>query len=245
MQSSLDLLNTELEQEREKRLLKSRLVAMFSHDFRNPLTAILSSIELLRMYDERLTPERRRTHLDRMESSSRQLLQMLEDMLIVAQMESGQLECNLESVDVTALVQKIVSEFEFVYHRTHTLRFDSTIQHYLALDPKLFRQIVTNLISNAVKYSPKDSTITVSLTDSEEWIEIAVQDQGIGIPEEDIPHLFEPFHRADNAKSHKGTGLGLSIVKQAAEVCGGSVRVESVLEQGSRFIVRYPNNHEK
>lgn len=97
-----------------------------------------------------------------------------------------------------------------------------------------------NLISNAVTYSPRGSDIDVTLTDTQRWIKVAVQDQGIGIPDEEIPHLFDPFHRAANAKSFRGTGLGLSIVKQAVEICGGSVQVESDLEQGSRFVVQFP-----
>jgi two-component system sensor histidine kinase/response regulator len=240
VEAHLNVLNSELEEEREKRLLKSRLVAMFSHDFRNPLAAILSSVELIRAYDERLSPDRRRTHLDRMEGSVRLLLQMLDDMLLVAQMESGRLEYDPQLVDVSALVKAIVGEFALIHNETHTLSFHSDVQNSLEMDPKLFRQVAANLISNAVKYSPSGGEVTVTLTEGKDTFELVVRDQGIGIPEDKMSRLFEPFQRAANVKDVKGTGLGLPIVKQAVELCGGSIHVESVTGEGTRFVIQFP-----
>ncbi len=244
LQDQLEVLSSELAEEREKRRLKSRLVAMFSHDFRNPLASILSSIELLRTYETRLSQEQKRGQLDRMERSIRLLIQMLDDMLLVAQMESGRLNYDPQLVDVSDLTKGIVTEFQFVYKRTHKLHFHSNVHHLWRIDPMLFRQILNNLISNAVKYSPSGGDVEIDLTEHEETLELVVEDHGIGIPEEDIPHLIEPFHRASNAIDIKGTGLGLSIVKQAAHICGGTVHVDSTLGEGTRFVVTLPRTHE-
>lgn len=240
MKRQLDNLNDSLELERRQRLVKSRLVAMFSHDFRNPLAVILSSANLILDYEDRLSPERKRAKLNRITSSVRQLIQMLDDMLMVAELDSDQFVYNPESIDISTLLEDIVEEFQIIHDETHQLDYQSNVYQSLHIDPKIFRQIVANLVSNAIKYSPSGSTVRVTLNDVANGIELRVIDQGMGIPQKDIPQLFEPFHRANNAKDVKGTGLGLAIVKQGLELCGGSITVESNLDEGSVFIVCFP-----
>jgi two-component system sensor histidine kinase/response regulator len=240
MQKELDYMEAELDEMREKNLLTSQLTAMYSHDFRTPLAAILSSIELMRTYEDRLSPERRRTHLDRMAGSVNQLLQMLDDMLLSLQIDSGYLKYDPQPLDVTGLIETVVEELALANNETHNVRFSSAIKRHLQTDPILLRRIATNLLSNAMKYSPSGSEIDVTLVEDEGGIELVVQDQGLGIPENEIPHLFEPFRRISSTKSIKGTGLGLFIVRQATEACGGSIEVESTIGEGTRFIVRFP-----
>jgi signal transduction histidine kinase len=213
IQAHLDLLGSVLSDEREKRLLKSRLVAMFSHDFRNPLSAIKSSIELLLAYDERLTPEHRHGYLERMDYSVRQLLQMLDDVVLVAQIESGSFECAPQPLDVSAMTADIVDEFKLIHGDTHTLVFHSNIQHRLVIDPKIFRLIVTHLLSDSVKSS--ESRIDVNMMEDQTGIELEIRNQGAETPDD----------------------TGLPVVKQAVEMCGGSIYVEEV---GTRFVVQFP-----
>jgi len=242
VQNQMNSLNMALTEEREKRLLKSRLVAMFSHDFRNPLTSILSSSSILRNYNDRLTPERKQQQFDRIDGSVHLLIQMLDEMLVAAEIEGGHLELAPELVDLTVFIEPIIEEFRLIDHDAHQFLFQSTLNTPIMGDPKLLRHIISNLISNAIKYSPSQTQITIFLMGQDGVVQLIVEDQGIGIPDESLSHLFEPFHRAANARSVKGTGLGLSIAKQAIDLHGGSITVESVVNQGTRFMVYLPSH---
>lgn len=240
IQSQMGWFNAALDEEREKRLLKTRLVAMFSHDFRNPLTTILSSSNILRSYDNRLSLEQKKTQLNRIDASVHLLVQMLEDMLMVAQMESGSLVFSPQPIRLAEFVAGIVDEFRLISEGSHTLTLQADVTEPIEADPKLLRQILANLMSNALKYSPDETEVRVSVRRQDNHLTFAIEDQGIGIPEVALSHLFEPFHRASNATSVKGTGLGLTIVKQAAELHGGSIAVESQQDIGTRVIVTLP-----
>lgn len=239
-QKQLEAVNRAFVEEKEKQLLKSRLVAMFSHDFRNPLASILSSSELLKNYEDRMSPERKRQHLDRIGGSVRLLLQMLDDMLAVAEMEHGRLTYHPQSVDIAGFVHEIVEEFRLIYGEQYTFLFDEAFSEIIESDPKLLRQVLNNLISNAVKYSPPGSTVTIRLQGHENGLQLHVIDQGSGISEKDQEHLFDPFYRADNAKGVKGTGLGLTIVLEAVTLCGGKIHILSKVDAGSTFTVELP-----
>ncbi len=236
----MEALSEALEDERTKRLLKTRLVAMFSHDFRTPLSTIMSSVELIRHYEARMTPERKAMHLDRIEGSVHLLMQMLDDMLLIAQMESGSFQYHPEALDLSDLTSEVLDEFRAVYGGARTLTLRAEGSCCTQADRRLFRQILANLVANAIKYSPDDSEVIVGLDNRGDYVEMVVEDQGIGIPADDLEAIFEPFHRAGNAEEFKGTGLGLTIVKEAVERHGGTIRVESEIEKGSRFIVTIP-----
>lgn len=236
----LEVLTEALEEERTKRLLKTRLVAMFSHDFRTPLSSIMSSVELIRHYESRMTPERKAMHLDRIDGSVHQLLQMLDDMLLVAQMESGSFQYHPEPLELAEWVGEILEEFRTMYGMTRTLTLKADVGCCVQADRRLFRQILVNLVANAIKYSNEDSEVIVWVKHTGDQIELIVEDHGIGIPAEDLESVFEPFHRAGNAEEFKGTGLGLTIVKEAVERHAGTIRIESEVGVGSRFIVSLP-----
>jgi signal transduction histidine kinase len=240
IQAQIERLHSDLTEEREKRLLKSRLVAMFSHDFRNPLSSILSSSSIIRNYEDRLTPERKRQYLDRIDGSVRLLLQMLDDMLMVAEMESGHFEFSPQLFDLNALIETILDEFRLISQGTHRLTFRTYLRNYIYADPKLMRHIITNLLSNAIKYSSENTEVTIIVEERDQQVSLMVEDHGIGIPEESLPLLFDAFHRAQNAKSVSGMGLGLTIVKQSVDLHGGTIDVGSVLGEGTRFVVMLP-----
>ncbi|MEZ4671327.1 MAG: hybrid sensor histidine kinase/response regulator [Anaerolineae bacterium] len=240
VQTQLNTLTRALDEEHEQRLLKSRLVAMFSHDFRNPLTTILSSSGLLQNYDDRLSPERKQQHFKRIEGAVHLLIQMLDEMLMVAEMESGYMEFSPQLMDISNFIGAIVEEFRIIDQDAHILRFESAQGLSVQADPKLLRHIVSNLVSNALKYSPAGTEICIGLHVDSDRITVEVQDHGIGIPEDSMPKLFEPFHRASNAKKIKGTGLGLSVVKNCVERHNGKIGVDSVVDKGTRFVVEIP-----
>jgi two-component system, sensor histidine kinase and response regulator len=213
---------------------------MFSHDFRNPLASIMSSNTLLRDYADRMDEERRLTHFNRVEASVHQLLQMLDDMLIVAQMETGNLDFNPESLNIETFLQHIVEEFQTIYGETHSLVYESQLNDMVMADPRLLRQVATNLLTNAIKYSPFGSEVEILLERQNGNIMLTVSDHGIGIPETDQPHMFMAFQRASNVGEVRGTGLGLAIVKQAVDLHGGSIHVESEVGGGTTVKVGFP-----
>lgn len=239
-QEQIAMLNEAFQEEQKKRLLKSRLMAMFSHDFRNPLTLILMASSILSEGDDQLSPERKAHQHDRIRGSVHLLLQMLDDMLLVAEMESGYLEYTPKAIHLGNFSEKIVQEFRLIDQGSHQISCHIGLVGEVEADRKLFRQILANLLSNAIKYSPADSEITVYLREENGRIYLEVADQGIGIPAESVPHLFEPFHRANNAKQVKGTGLGLTIVKECADHHRGEIELQTELGKGSRFIVQFP-----
>lgn len=229
-----------LEQEQEQRLLKAKMVAMFSHDFRNPLATIQASISLVRDYADRMDEQRRRKHLNNAQAAVRQLIQMLDDMLFLAQAESNNFNLSSEPVYIGTFFEQVVHEFQSLHNETHKLFFESHFTDSVAADPRLLRQIAANLISNAIKYSPTGSEVRVTLDNGSEQYTLTVQDHGIGIPEKDQARLFSTFQRGSNVGEVSGTGLGLAIVQQAVDLLGGSVHLESQIGVGTTITVYIP-----
>lgn len=235
-------LQNSLQSEYEKNQTRSRLVAMFSHDFRNPLATIMAAVEMLENYADQMPVERKQKSYNRVKSSVHQLVNMLDETLLAAELDSVGFQCNTTETDVIDLISGIVDEFRLIAREKHKIHFKSTGKRNFAVDIKLFRHVLVNLISNAMKYSPRLSNIYINADIEDENMSIVVRDEGIGIPEKDIANLFVPFYRADNAKFVKGSGLGLSLVKQALDACLGEIEVESELDKGSTFKVYFSRN---
>ncbi|WP_397326886.1 PAS domain S-box protein [Nostoc sp. FACHB-110] len=233
-----------LAKEKELNELKSRFVAMTSHEFRTPLSTILSSSELLEHYRYKWTEEKQLTHLQRIQAAVQRMNEMLNDILIIGKAEAGKLEYNPSVFDLIAYCSHIVEETELNQHNHCTIAFISQYQSLLCcMDEKLLNHILSNLLSNAVKYSPQGSTINFKLVCENEQVIIEIQDQGIGIPQEDLPHLFESFHRARNVGNILGTGLGLAIVKKCVDIHKGKIDINTKLGIGTTFTVRLPLNN--
>lgn len=231
-----------LVEEHEQRLLKAKLTAMVAHDFRNPLTVILSSNGLLRDYSDRMDESRRNMHRTRIDASVLRLLTMLDEMLVLAQIDAGSLTLIPEPLNLGSFLEGIVDEFQSIYSDSHSIAFESSFADVMLADPRLLRQIVANLLSNAIKYSPPGSTVYVVVEKNHEQIILRVRDEGIGIAPEDQVLLFHAFHRGANVGSTPGTGLGLTIVKQAVDLHLGDIQVESEPGSGTTMIVTLPMN---
>jgi signal transduction histidine kinase len=239
-QREVEQLQTALEHEHKRHLLNAKMVGMYSHDFRNPLTAIMSAISLVRDYADRMDVQRRLTLLNRAEASARQLIQMLDEMLFLAQTDSSSFSLQLEVVYVEQFLEQVVDEFQAIHGETHKLFFESHFADGVMVDPRLLRQIATNLISNAIKYSPQGSEVRVSLDSHDGQYILTVQDRGVGIPDTDQPYLFTAFQRGSNVRDVQGTGLGLVIVKQAVDMLEGSIHFESQVGVGTTITVQIP-----
>lgn len=230
-----------LARERELNELKSRFIAMTSHEFRTPLAVIASSAGILKTFRDRLSPEKTTKHLNTIQTYVKHTTQLLDDILTINQAEMGKLHFEPEPLDLQAFCAQVLQEMQ-LNSPEHQLRFESHYPETLQLqaDPKLLRQILINLLSNAVKYSPQGGEVNVCLQTQATTITLAVQDHGIGIPLEDQAHLFDSFHRATNVGTIQGTGLGLSITKKCVEIQGGSLTFKSVPQRGTTFTVILP-----
>lgn len=229
-----------LARERELGELKTRLLSMASHEFRTPLAAILSSAELIGHYGDRIGPEEQRGIMDDLVSAARRMQLMLEDMLTLGQAEAGRLAFKPQPADVDSLCRMVVAEVRSARAGDHELRLDLAPVGFRSIDPRLVHHILGNLLTNACKYSPAGSEVAMRVQPLDGALKVEVTDRGIGIPEEDLPHLFDSFHRGANAGNRPGSGLGLAIVMHCVKLHGGQVSVVSKLGVGSTFSVTLP-----
>ncbi|MCA1994948.1 MAG: PAS domain S-box protein [Coleofasciculus sp. S288] len=234
-----------LETERELSELKSRIITTISHEYRTPLATILSSAELLRTYGHKFTEEKRLTHLHRIETSSQHLTNLVSDVLFIGQADADRLKFNPAPLDLEQFCQELVEEMSFSTRNQRAIAFSTRGKcTRTCLDEKLLRQILTNLLSNAIKYSPPESTLGFDLECAESTVVLSIRDEGIGIPAQHLPQLFESFHRADNVGTIPGTGLGLAIVKKCVDMHGGQINVESIVDVGTTVTVMLPTFQE-
>ncbi len=236
-----EALKNALEKEKELSELKSRFLSTASHEFRTPLATILAVVETLTAYRKKLDETQIDDKLSKIGDQVSYLKTIIEDMLQVVRLQDPKAKHNPVNLNLDAVCKSVIDEFEsraditqnFVYSCDDAL-------HQVSLDRKLMRQIISNLVSNAVKYSPPHKDITISLQHLQEALLLKVKDEGIGIPEADLKHLFEPFHRAANVGTIPGTGLGLVITKESVELHGGFINVESELGVGTTFTITIP-----
>jgi PAS domain S-box-containing protein len=235
------MLRQSLEKEKELSELKSRFISTTSHEFRTPLTSVLSSAELIQRYSKKWSEEKLDYHTAKIKNSIEYLTKLLDDVLTISRSESGKIIYDPVKTDVKLLCEEIVEESKTVSNNKHDFNFvfEAKVKEYI-VDPKLIRFIVTNLLSNAFKYSPNGGKVELQVHSSNGNILFNVSDEGMGIPADEIPYLFEPFHRAENTIEIPGTGLGLSIVKRAVELHGGEIKIKSKLGKGTIFTVKLP-----
>lgn len=230
-----------LAQERELRELKSDFVSMASHEFRTPLTSILSSTELLEKYSNRWTEEKKQKHYRRIENSVKRMTALVEDVLLISKAEAGKLEFNPQPLLLKNFCRNLVGEIQLSIGKQHRINFTYSGQTTpVAIDEKLLIQILNNLLTNAIKYSPQETIVRFSCSCQPQEVILEIQDEGIGIPAEDQERLFESFHRATNVGNIPGTGLGLTIVKKSVNLHNGSISVVSKVGVGTTFQVRLP-----
>lgn len=236
-----DEIRRALDQERELNELKSRFIAMTSHEFRTPLAAILSSTELLEDYGERMEKPERIELMSNVKVAVKRMTDMLDQVLLIGKVDAGRMEYNPQALKMEEFCRGVLSELTASAADARRVRLDfrGKIKHAL-LDPQLLRRILSNLLMNAIKYSPDGGDVILGVTSTKEEFTFVVTDHGIGIPRADHPRLFEAFHRARNIGNISGTGLGLSIVKRCVDLHGGTISFESEQAKGSRFEVRIP-----
>ena len=231
-----------LDKQRQLNELKARFVSMASHEFRTPLAAIYSSAELLRRYGDRLPATERREILDSITAGVHRMTRLLDDVLLFGRADAGRLEFAPRRLDLRALCAGLVEDLRRGGGRAaQDVELDwQAGAESACLDEQLLRHVLGNLLSNAVKYSPDGGRVRLAVRRDSEALCFEVTDQGIGIPPDDLPRLFDVFHRGSNVGAIDGTGLGLAIVRLAVERHGGRIEVGSEPGRGSRFTVTLP-----
>lgn len=229
-----------LEKEKELGVLKSRFVTMASHEFRTPLTTIRATTDTLLRYRHKLPGEQIDKRLTKIQEQVDYLTGIIDDVLKLTRLQARRIDCNPSSFDLDQLCRTVLEELAVQFSGERIRYHCDAALCAVTLDPKLIRQILTNLVSNALKYSEKEHPVSVELTYQQGTLILEVQDEGIGIPAADLNHLYEPFHRAANVGMIAGTGLGLVITKESVELQGGTIQVTSEPGVGTTFTVCIP-----
>ncbi len=218
--------------------LKTRFVSMASHELRTPLTVVRTSIELLKSYGISISPEKHQDYLERMQSSISGMKKIIEDVLVLGKADSRHLEFHPELLNLEAFCQDLIEQLHpgaLSIKRVELIIKPPNLQ--ASLDANLLSLILNNLLSNALKYSPAETSVTLTITGADGDVTFEICDRGIGIPANYQKHMFEEFQRAPNVGSVPGTGLGLSIVKRCIDLHGGTISVESNVNVGTVFRV--------
>jgi PAS domain S-box-containing protein len=233
-----------LEQEKELSDLKTRFISLTSHEFRTPLSIISSSTGLLLDYGQRLSPEKQVKHLNRIQETVRYMTGLMEDILTMNQSKYYIGDFNPESFNLEEFCLNLVEAMQ-VGSGDRQINFSCSEKEnpkncQVWMDKRLLRQIITNLLSNGIKYSNPETIVEFRLYWEGDYAVFAVEDQGIGIPDPDQKRLFESFYRAKNVGNIPGTGLGLAIVKKCVSLHQGEISFTSICDQGTTFIVKLP-----
>ncbi len=242
LQQAQEALTVALAQEKEFSELKSRIITTISHEYRTPLTTIASSADLLEVYRYKWDDAKQLKHFQRIQDTVKHMTDLVNDVLFLNQAEFEKLSCNPTPLNLVAFFQDLIDERQAAIGDKHYLIFTSNGEDRQFLgDPKLLRQILTNLLDNAIKYSPDGGTVSLDLTIEETQVIFSCLDEGIGIPLEEQQDLFNAFSRATNVGTIGGTGLGLSIVKKCVDLHKGEIAVDSVEGIGTKFAVTLPS----
>lgn len=244
LEQSKDELAKALAAERELGELKSRFVSMASHEFRTPLSAILTSASLIEKYPDTDQQEKRLRHIHRIKASVNHLNNILEEFLSVGRLEEGRVEATWSWISLPGLIDEVGLDLQDMLKTGQAIQTQFDCSKPVMTDPSLMRKILVNLLSNAIKYSGENKTIYVAAQCGITHFQITIRDEGIGISVDDQKHLFERFFRAKNATNFAGTGLGLHIVAKYLELLGGTIDLTSQLGEGTTVTLTFPHeNH--
>ncbi|NJN86719.1 MAG: histidine kinase [Leptolyngbyaceae cyanobacterium SL_7_1] len=236
-----EALQQALTQEKELSELRLQLFSMVSHEFRTPLSLILGSSQLLEEGLKKTIEPARLKSLYRIQSSAKMMTQLLNDILMLARANAGELEFNPKWTEIQTFCLNLIEDFQVSHPAKRSLCFT---QHgdrtHVCVDEKLLYSILSNLLSNAAKFSPQNSTIYFTLSSQSDGIQFQVRDQGIGVLDGDRARLYEPFNRGKNVKETKGTGLGLAVVQRCLALHGGTIAMVSQVGVGTTFTVTIP-----
>ncbi len=239
LEKSKEELSKSLAKEKELSELKSRFVSMASHEFRTPLSTVLSSSYLIEKYVKAEEQPKRERHLQRIVSSVNMLTDILNDFLSVGKIEEGKIPVRISYFNIRAHIGAVIEEIKNNLKPNQQIKYKHEGETEVELDTSLMKHIIMNLVSNASKFSAEGSIIEIETIGTEQQLILRVKDNGIGISKEDQHHLWERFFRGTNVANIQGTGLGLHIIAKYAELMNGTTACNSELEKGTEFILTF------
>jgi PAS domain S-box-containing protein len=240
LEESQKELSEALEKEKQLNEIKSRFVSMASHEFRTPLSTVLSSASLAMKYTTTEEQDKRVRHFEKIKASVKQLNDILEDFLSLGKLDEGKTQTHSSELDLEDFISELIEETKGFLKKNQHIHFDYKGNKEVFSDKKLLKNILINLITNAIKFSGEDGKINIAADITESRGVVSVSDNGIGIPEEDLEHMFSSFYRGANVLNIQGTGLGLHIVKRFVELLEGQVEIESELGSGTTITITIP-----
>jgi len=243
LEQSQEELSEALDKERQLNEIKSRFVSMASHEFRTPLSTVLSSASLLTKYKDAEDQPKRERHIEKIKASVKQLNDILEDFLSLGKLDEGKVAVSVNEFSLNDLIQDVIDEMKGLAKDKQKIVYSMNYGELIATDKKLLRNVLINLISNAIKFSGEDSSVWVNSNVNNGTVNISVKDEGIGISDDDQIHLFSSFFRGKNVLNIQGTGLGLHIVKRYMDLLDGEVNLESQLGKGTTITIKIPIKH--
>ncbi|NNE76245.1 MAG: PAS domain-containing sensor histidine kinase, partial [Pricia sp.] len=227
--------------EKELNELKTRFLSLVSHEFKTPLSSILTSVTLLGKYTQTDQQEKRNKHVNTIRNKVKYLDKILNDFLSVERLESGKVNYKVERFPLSKVVNEVVYDSNMLLKAGQKIHYPENIDDLIIeFDEKTLELVLSNLVHNAIKYSPEDSTIDVQVEKEEDKLQLKVIDKGIGIPREEQKYIFDRYFRAENALLTQGTGIGLNIAKQHLENLGASLEFSSKEDKGTTFTVNIP-----
>jgi PAS domain S-box-containing protein len=244
LEASKDELSAALEKEKELNDMKSRFVTMASHEFRTPLSTILSSASLIGKYKITEEEDKRNKHVERIKSAVTNMTLILNDFLSAGKLEEGKINVNLISIKLPSYINESINELSNFLKNGQKVIYNHTGNENFVCDKQFLKNIIINLVSNSSKFSAQSKIIELSTINEGTELKIIIKDEGIGIPKDEQKNLFERFFRAKNATNIQGTGLGLSIVAKYIEILNGTITFESELNKGTQFYITIPAQDE-
>lgn len=233
-----------LRKERELNELKTKFLSLVSHEFKTPLSGILTSATLAGKYTETDQQDKREKHLKTIQSKVKYLNNILNDFLSIERLESGKATYKFDTFPLSKVVNEVIYNANMLLKEGQRINYPQNIDDIsVNFDEKILELSLTNLINNAIKYSPAHTLIDVEVIKEKEALTIKIKDEGMGIPEKEQKYIFNRYFRAENALLDQGTGIGLNIVKSHLESLGGTIIFESEEGKGSTFTITFPNKN--
>ena len=234
-----------LQKEKELNELKTKFLSLVSHEFKTPLSGILTSVVLAGKYKLEEQQDKREKHFSTIKNKVHYLDNILNDFLSIERLETGKVNYKFSTFSLSKLINEVVYNANVTLKNGQEIRYPRNVDHIvLTQDEKILELVLSNLLSNAIKYSPENTFIDFEAEQKGSFITFTVTDKGIGIPIKDQKHIFERYFRAENALLNQGTGIGLNIVKVHLENLGGNISFSSEEDSGTKFIVELPIKRE-
>lgn len=244
LEQSQKEVNEALQKEKELNEIKSRFVSMASHEFRTPLSTILSSASLLSKYVNEADQDKRGKHIERIKGSVKNLNDILEDFLSLGKLNEGKISTEISPFGLISFIEETIEDIKGLLKTGQRIIANHRKEFIIYSDKKLLKNVLLNLISNAIKFSEPGTNITIESSVADGLAVIKIKDQGVGILKEDQEHLFSSFFRGANVVNIQGSGLGLHIVKRYMGLMSGTIAFDSKINEGTTFTITIPANLE-